>query len=105
MFHKDDKYNNFSVDRVINELQKGNFGNHFLPQSYFLGSNLNYFTNVYKMDQMKIFEQHLNNFFGLKNKIQNLQSKRNIKIKLLKNQIKQIEEIYKNDFTLLKKYY
>ena len=105
LFHKDNAYKNISIDSVIDELQKGNFENHFLPQSYFLGNNLRYFTNVYKINEMKLFEKKLNNFFSLKNKIQILQSKRNGRIKLLNNQIKKLEKVYKNDFTLLEKYY
>ncbi len=38
LFHKDRKFHEYTVDKVIYELNKGNFRNrHFLPQTFFLG--------------------------------------------------------------------
>lgn len=93
-----------TLDDVINELHRKNFENkHFLPQSFFLGSDLSYFTNVYKIRDLKLFEDQINNFFNAKLTIPHLQNKKMKQIQLSKKQLEKLHGIYCDDFILLKK--
>ena len=103
LFHKDPKFQGFSVDQVIENLRKNNFENrHFLPQNYFLGHNLSYFTNIYKINEMDLFTKDLNAFFGKELQFPHLQTGKTNKITLTSNQIEQIKEIYIEDYKLFK---
>ena len=45
LFHRDVGFNDHSVDMILDKLQVGLFENkHFLPQSFFLGEDLDYYS-------------------------------------------------------------
>jgi len=104
LFHKDEKFNNLSVDEVIEKLECGLFENiHFLTQSFFLGNNLDYFHIVADVENINIFETKINDFFGKKIKFPQIQKGGSeISLKLNITQIKKVKKIYEEDFELLK---
>ena len=104
LFHKDKGFFELSIDQVLDQLTLGNFENkHFLPQYYFLGEDLSYFTHIYKMNEIHLFYNTLLNYFNVKNKINipHLQTGRSKKITLTKTQINKVKSIYKTDYILL----
>ena len=104
LFHKDEKFNNLSVDEVIEKLECGLFENiHFLTQSFFLGNNLDYFHIVADVENINIFETKINDFFGKKIKFPQIQIGGNeFSVKLNIAQIDKVKKIYEQDFELLK---
>ena len=96
----------YSVENVLYELNNGNFRNkHFLPQTFFLGENLNYFSHIFKLNQLDQLCKTLESFFNVdKIKIPHLQTGKTKKIELTKYQIEKIQTIYKNDYILLDKF-
>ena len=107
LFHKDKKFRDLSVDQVLLELIKGNFLNkHFLPQNYFLGNDLSYFTNIFKINELEKLATLFKGFFLVKNiKTPHLQTNKNESISLSKSQKIAIREIYSDDYVLLNKYF
>ena len=104
LFHKDEKFHNLSVDKVIEKLECGLFENtHFLPQSFFLGNNLDYFNIVADVENINLFEKKINNFFGKDIKFPQIQKGGNeFNVKLNITQIKKVKKIYEKDIELLK---
>ena len=104
LFHKDEKFHNLSVDEVIEKLECGLFENsHFLPQSFFLGNNLDYFNIVADVENINLFEKKINNFFGNDIKFPQIQKGGNeFNLKLNITQIKKVNKIYEKDIELLK---
>ena len=104
LFHKDEQFNNLSVDEVIEKLELGLFENpHFLPQSFFLGHNLDYFDIVADVENINLFEKKINNFFGKQIKFPKIQKGGNeFNMKLNAIQIKKVKKVYEPDFELLK---
>ena len=100
LFHKDEKFNNLSVDEVLEKLENGLFENtHFLPQSFFLGNNLDYFNIVADVENINLFEKKINNFFNKQIKFPKIQQGgKEFKIKLNLDQIIKIKNIYAEDF-------
>jgi len=103
LFHKDKNFFNFNIDMILDRLINNDFQNrHFLPQTFFLGNNLNYFSIVSDLENIKFFENKINNFFENKILFPKLQTKGSeIEINLSQKQKKQIEKIYEDDFNLL----
>ena len=104
LFHKDRGFFELSIDQVLDELILGNFENkHFLPQCYFLGEDIHYFTHVYKINEIHLFYDTLLNYFNVKNKIiiPHLQTGRSTKITLTKAQMDKVKNIYIKDYILL----
>ena len=63
LYHKDKQFNNHSVDMIIEKLENNLFENkHFLPQTYFLGNDLKYFTIVANTKNISGFERKVNYF-------------------------------------------
>ena len=93
-----------SVDEVIEKLECGLFENtHFLPQSFFLGNNLDYFNIVADVENINLFEKKINNFFGKNIKFPQIQKGGNeFNVKLNITQIKKVKKIYEKDIELLK---
>ena len=55
LFHKDFGFQNLSIDEIIEKMENKSFDNkHFLPQSYWLGSDLKYFTIVANISNIYI---------------------------------------------------
>ena len=104
LFHKDEKFHNLSVDEVIEKLECGLFENsHFLPQSFFLGNNLDYFNIVADVENINLFEKKINNFFGKNIKFPQIQKGGNeFNVKLNITHIKKVKKIYEKDIELLK---
>ena len=104
LFHKDEKFHNLSIDEIIEKLESGLFDNkHFLPQSFFLGNNLDYFNIIGEVENINLFEKKINNFFGKKIKFPKIQKGGNeFSIKLNITQKEKVKKIYVQDFELLK---
>ena len=104
LFHKDDQFYNLSVDEVIEKLEYGLFENkHFLPQSFYLGNDLDYYNIVANVENINLFEKEVNSFFGKEIKFPQIQKGGGeFSIKLNITQIEKLKKIYKVDFELLK---
>ena len=64
LFHKDFGFRNLNINEIIEKLENNSFDNrHFLPQNYWLGSDLKYFTIVSNISNMETFINGVNNFF------------------------------------------
>jgi len=103
IYHKDKQFYNHSVDMVIEKLENNLFENtHFLPQTYFLGSDLKYFTIVGNTENIFEFEKKVNSFFDKKIKFPQIQIGGNkFNLNLDKSQLDKIKKIYTRDFNLL----
>ena len=92
-----------SIDKILEKLENNLFENkHFLPQNYFLGNNLNYFSFYSKVENNKIFVEKVNDFFEKKIIFPRLQmggNKNNIELK--KYQINRLKKIYEEDYKFL----
>ena len=103
LFHKDIAFMEHSIDKILEKLENNLFENkHFLPQNYFLGNSLNYFSFYSDVENNKIFVEKVNDFFEKKIKFPRLQvggSKNNIELK--KYQINRLKKIYEDDYNLL----
>ena len=88
---------------VIEKLENNLFENkHFLPQTYFLGNDLKYYTIVANTENIYEFEKKVNSFFEKRIKFPKVQtggSKFNLELN--KSQLNKIENIYIQDFNLL----
>ena len=106
LFHKDEDFNNHTVNEVIEKLENGAIENrHFLPQKYFLGNDLGYFNIVGSLSNIKDFEEKINNFFEQKRKFPKLQvGGKDYEINLSIDQKNKIKKIYSDDYSLVEKY-
>ena len=104
LFHKDREFYNHTIDMVIDKLINGLFENrHFLPQTYFLGNNLKYFSFYSDINNINFFETKVNDFFGKKIEFPKLNFKRKEQdLYLKKDQLLKIKKIYIDDFEFLK---
>ena len=104
LFHKDEKFHNLSINEIIEKLESGLFDNkHFLPQSFFLGNNLDYFNIIGEVENINLFEKKVNSFFGKKIKFPQIQKGgKEFSIKLNTAQKEKVKKIYTQDFELLK---
>lgn len=102
IYHNDVQFRKHSIDMVLDKLENELFENkHFLPQNFFLGDNLEYYTFYTDVNNTKIFEDKVNEFFGKKIKFPKLQTGgKEIKIKLNNAQLDRISKIYAKDFKL-----
>ena len=103
LYHKDVAFQNLDIDEIIEKLENGLFDNrHFLPQSYWLGDDLKYFTIVSNISNMEAFINGVNNFFQNKIKFPRIQTggvEENID--LTNSQIAKLKKIYSSDYDLL----
>ena len=106
LFHKDEDFNNHTINEVIEKLENGAIENrHFLPQKYFLGNDLGYFNIVGSLSNIKAFEEKINNFFEQKRKFPKLQiGGKDYQINLNIDQKNKIKKIYSDDYSLVEKY-
>ena len=106
LFHRDKAFLDHSIDMIIEKLENGLFENkHFLPQSFWLGSNLKYFTIVANTTNIEPFVNGINNFFQKKLTFPNIQTGGGeIKINLNFHQIKKLKKIYSDDYDLVKNF-
>ena len=105
LYHRDIQFKNHSIDMILEKLEINNFENkHFLPQVYFLGEDLNYYTFWSTTEELSFFAEQVNDFFSRKIIFPKIQTGgSNFKIKLTKSQISKIEKIYAKDFKLIQK--
>jgi hypothetical protein len=103
LFHKDVDFLDHSIDMILSKLEDSMFENkHFLPQSYFLGNALEYFDFYSDVNNIKLFQDGVNDFFCKKiifPKIQTGGNKNNIFLDKL--QIQKIKKIYFSDYNLI----
>ena len=102
IYHNDIQFRNHSMDMILDKLENGLFENkHFLPQNFFLGNDLEYYTFYADVNNTIIFEDEVNKFFGKKIKFPKLQTRgKETKIKLNNAQLDIIRKIYAKDFEL-----
>ena len=103
LFHRDVQFKDHSIDMILDKLEINNFENkHFLPQSYFLGNDLNYYSFWSTTDNIGMFVEKVNDFFERKIDFPKIQTGGgNFQINLSNFQIKKIEKIYSEDFQLI----
>ena len=103
LFHKDFGFRNLNINEIIEKLENNSFDNrHFLPQSYWLGSDLRYFTIVSNISNMETFINGVNNFFQNKVDFPRIQTGgTNENIGLTDNQITKLNKIYSSDYDLI----
>ena len=74
-----------------------------MPQSYWLGTSLKYFTIISQINNIKPFVDGVNNFFQKNIEFPKIQTGgSNINITLNKAQIKKIKKIYSSDYELIR---
>ena len=102
LFHRDVGFNDHSVDMILDKLQVGLFENkHFLPQSFFLGEDLDYYSFYADVKNVKFFKDKVNEFFEKKIEFPVLQTRgKEFDVKLTNSQIDRISKIYEKDFKL-----
>ena len=103
LFHKDVGFQNLNINEIIEKMENNSFDNrHFLPQSYWLGNNLKYFTIVSNISNMETFINGVNNFFQNKVDFPRIQTGgTNENIGLTDNQITKLNKIYSSDYDLI----
>jgi len=105
LYHRDIQFKDHSIDMILKKLENNIFENrHFLPQVYFLGEDLDYYTFWSTTEEVDLFAEKVNDFFSRKIIFPKIQTGGNdIKIKLTNSQISKIEKIYSKDFKLIQK--
>tara|TARA_B100001029_G_C15039143_1_gene442309 strand:- start:980 stop:1630 length:651 start_codon:yes stop_codon:yes gene_type:complete len=104
IFHKDKQFKDHSINLILEKLENKLFENkHFLPQNYWLGYDLSYFTFVGQVNKMSSFINNINDFFEQKKEFPKIQTGgKESKVKLNSDQIKKIKIIYEKDYFLLR---
>lgn len=105
LWHQDNDFQNLSIKGVISNLKQNNFQNlHFLPQTYFLGSDPNYFTKISIMPSMNGMIDEICNFFEKKLSLKQLQTNHGLnpisKVEL-KEYIDDLKIIYYEDYKFI----
>ncbi len=103
LFHRDIGFQNMKINEIIEKMENNLFDNrHFLPQSYWLGNNLKYFTIVSNISNMETFINGVNNFFQNKVDFPRIQTGgTEEKIDLTNSQITKLKKIYSSDYDLI----
>ena len=103
LFHKDFGFRNLNINEIIEKLENNSFDNrHFLPQSYWLGSDLRYFTIVSNISNMETFINGVNNFFQNEVEFPRIQTGgADENITLTDSQIIKLKKIYSSDYDLI----
>jgi hypothetical protein len=62
-------------DQILDSIIDGSMrNNHFFPQTFFLGTDPDYYDHIYNVKQLDILEREMNKFFGKKNKVHQYQT-------------------------------
>ena len=103
LYHKDAAFQNLDIDEIIEKLENSLFDNrHFLPQSYWLGDDLKYFTIVSNISNMETFINGVNNFFQNKIEFPRIQTGGvGENIDLTNSQKTKLKKIYSSDYDLI----
>ena len=90
---------------ILTKLENNNFENkHFLPQSYFLGESLDYYSFWTFVEESNIFAEKVNDFFQKQIEFPAIQTGgKQFKVNLTKMQTARIEKIYLKDYKLINK--
>ena len=106
LYRKDPGFFEHSVDMVLEKLENKQFDNkHFLPQSFFIGRNIDYFDICCCTNTLNIFEKAINSFFNREIKFPKVKSNSShISLELTKKQIIRLNYIYNDDIVLFEKY-
>ena len=94
----------FSINQIIENLKNKTVDNkHFLPQSFFLGDDPNYFNIKASIKNLKFLEEYLNHFFQKNLTLPRIQDGGGSEgeIILTKEQKNAIREIYKLDYKFI----
>ena len=93
------------TDDTLTKLENNMFENrHFLPQNYWLGKDLKYFSIVANTSNINNFVDGINNFFQKKIDFPKIQtSGKEFQISLNLSQIKKLKKIYSDDYDLIGK--
>jgi hypothetical protein len=88
---------------ILDKLENNLFENrHFLPQTFFLGNDLSYYTFWSNVNNLKLFEEKVNNFFGKKINFPKIQTGgHEFKVKLNYLQLERVKKIYQSDYQLI----
>lgn len=102
LFHKDEEFKNHSVDMILDKLENGLFENkHFLPQNYFLGDDLNYYSFYADIVNTRLFKDKVNEFFGKQIEFPKVQvGGKGLDVKLSNTQLNRVRKIYAKDFKI-----
>ena len=104
-WHKDIDFYNLSIKDVIKKLKENNFDNqHFLPQTFFLGNNPNYFNYISRMPSIDGLVDYVNQFFGKNLKIKKLQTNHGenpITLEEVSKFSNDLKYIYKKDYEFI----
>ena len=102
LYHKDLEFRDHTIDMILDKLENNIYENqHFLPQNYFLGKNLNYYSFYETTKNIKLFAEKINDFFGKKIDFPTLQTGgKNLNINLTQKQLKRLGKIYDDDFQI-----
>jgi len=102
LYHKDFYFYNHSIDMILEKLTQNKFENkHFLPQNYFLGNDLKYYSFYADFNNIKFFEKKINEFFGKFIEFPKLQTGgKDFEVMLSKKQINLLQKIYSQDFEI-----
>ena len=106
LFHKDKNFHNHSVNQILEKLENGLFENkHFLPQTYWLGNDLEYFTIKANVENLEPFVKSINNFFSNNLNFPRMQTggQKN-DLHLNQDQKTKIKKIYSEDYDLVSNY-
>ena len=103
LFHKDIGFADHSINDILDKLELGKFENkHFLPQSFFLGNDLNYYDFYSDIEHITTFKNKVNRFFNNKIPFPKIQTGGNFdKSELSSYQAERIKKIYQKDYLLL----
>ena len=87
---------------ILDQLDQNKFSNrHFLPQYFFLGTNLSYYNFYADIKKINLFINFINNFFEKKIDFPKLQTGgKEFDINLTTKQKKRIKAIYHKDFEI-----
>ena len=104
IWHKDIKFNNLSIKDVIKKLKNKSFDNqHFLPQTFFLGNDPNYFNYLTKMPSIDGLVDYINQFLeNLKiKKLQTNHGENPISMEEVSKFSNELRHIYKKDYEFI----
>ncbi len=96
------QFRGHTLDQVIDRLLNGYFGDkHFKPQTWFIGTDLNYYSIIGTTENIKPFVDGINKFFEKNIKFPRVLSRSSdIKVKLNQSQINKLKNIYSKDIEL-----
>lgn len=106
LWHKDDAFGGLSIEAIIDKLDAGDFTNrHFLPQTYFLGNDPNYFNAISKMPYLDGMVDYINEYFRTAHNLDKIQTRHGagaINLDQVSEFRGALRKIYASDFAFIK---